>query len=58
MSVAKTIEGEDKFLVIFKILEKIDLKNFAIHTFVPKNSYKNYNISKVKKYFNSLKPGL
>ena len=48
MSVAKTIEGEDKFLVIFKILEKIDLKNFAIHTFVPKNSYKNYNISKVK----------
>ena len=32
--------GRDRFLVIFKISEKIDLKKFAVHTFVSKTFYK------------------
>ena len=47
-------EGEDKFLVIFKISEKIDHKKFAVHTFVLKTFNKNFNISKVKKDFSIL----
>ena len=43
-------EGEDRFLVIFENSEINDLKIFAVHIFLLETFYKNYNISKVKKY--------
>ena len=38
-------EGEDRFLVIFKISDKIDPEKFAVYTFVLETFYNNYNIS-------------
>ena len=45
-------------LVIFLISEKIDHEKFAVHTFEWKTFYKNYNISKVLRFFNYKETGL
>ena len=44
-------EGGDRFLVNFKISEKIDPEKFAVHMFVSETFYKNYNILKLNKVF-------
>ena len=36
-------EGVDRFLVIIKISKEIDLEKIAVHMFVLKFFYKNYN---------------
>ena len=47
---AQKNEGKDRFFVVYKTSKKNELKQFVIHVFVSKTFYKNYNISKVKKY--------
>ena len=47
-SLAQKKEGSNRLLVIFKISKKINPEKLAVHTFVFKTVYKNYNIEKVK----------
>ena len=43
-SAAQKNKGKDRFLVIFKISQKINNEKILVHTFALKIFYKNYNM--------------